>query len=250
MKKILLAVCLLAANLIASAQIASGGSTTFFSAERQELRPTFGIRAGLNMSTFTGDGKDMLTEETGDSSTKLGFNFGVAVDLPIMQSLYVQSGLYVTQKGFKTKDSYSDEEGYWEDKLTYKPIYLQLPILASYRYNFNENTQLQINFGPYLAFGIAGKYTYDWSDNYRGDAESGSESADFFGDETDGTTEDDEYHPGCFGAKRFDAGIILGAGVTFNKIYVGFQWEKGLTEIIKDSKLKNSNVCINVGYNF
>lgn len=105
-----------------------------------------------------------------------------------------------------------------------------MPILASYRYNISDYTQLQINFGPYLAYGIAGKYK--WEDN------DGEEDDDdkYFDDDTN----------------KFDAGLAFGAGVTFGHIFVGINYDLGLTNILKDSEgsLKNRCLSINVGYNF
>ena len=36
-------------------------------------------------------------------------------------------------------------------------MYLEIPVLASYRYNFSDAAQLQINVGPYFAYGVGGK---------------------------------------------------------------------------------------------
>lgn len=142
----------------------------------------------------------------------------------MLESLYLQSGLYYTVKGYKLED---EEYSYTE---TCTPAYLELPILASYRYNISDYTQLQINFGPYLAYGIAGKYK--WEDN------DGEEDDDdkYFDDDTN----------------KFDAGLAFGAGVTFGHIFVGINYDLGLTNILKDSEgsLKNRCLSINVGYNF
>ena len=35
--------------------------------------------------------------------------------------------------------------------------YLELPVYASYRLNFAEESQLQVNFGPYFAYGANGR---------------------------------------------------------------------------------------------
>ena len=52
--------------------------------------------------------------------------------------------------------------------------------------------------------------------------------------------------------KRFDAGFIFGAGVTFGHIFVGMNYELGLSNNLKDSDIsqKNRNFSINLGYNF
>lgn len=214
MKKILLVLVCAICTLTASAQYASDASSSFFSVQKSDQPVTFGIRGGVNFA------KQSVSYDGYSFSPKnnVGFNVGVSVDIPMLESLYLQSGLYYTVKGYKL-----EEDGYTE-KAT--PSYLELPILASYRYNFSDFTQLQINFGPYLAYGIAGKYKYD----------DGDEDEDFFDDDT----------------KKFDAGLAIGAGMTFGHIFVGVNYDLGLTNILKDSdgSLKNRCLSINVGYNF
>ncbi|MCE9260185.1 PorT family protein [Bacteroides fragilis] len=214
MKKILLVlVCAICTSTV-SAQYASDASSSFFSVQKSDQPVTFGIRGGVNFA------KQSVSYDGYSFSPKnnIGFNVGVSVDIPMLESLYLQSGLYYTVKGYK-----SEEDGYTE-KAT--PSYLELPILASYRYNFSDFTQLQINFGPYLAYGVAGKYKWD----------DGDEDEDFFDDDTN----------------RFDAGLAIGAGMTFGHIFVGVNYDLGLTNILKDSdgSLKNRCLSINVGYNF
>ena len=215
MKKFLLVlVCAIVCTSIASAQYASDASRSFFSVQRSDEPVTFGIRGGVNFAkqTASSDGYSFSPKNN------VGFNFGVSVDIPMMESLYLQSGLYYTVKGYKL-----EEDGYTE-KAT--PSYLELPILASYRYNFSEYTQLQVNFGPYLAYGIAGKYKWD----------DGDDDEDYFNDDI----------------KKFDAGLAIGAGMIFGHIFVGINYDLGLTNILKDSEgtLKNKCLSINVGYNF
>lgn len=151
--------------------------------------------------------------------SRFGFNVGVNVDIPLLQSLYVQTGLYATQKGFKG-------DGY---EMKANPLYLEIPVLASYRYNFSEATQLQVNFGPYLAYGISGKLKTEDEDKKL--------DVDFFDDNV---------------AKKFDAGLQIGAGVTVSKFYIGCAYQFGLTNIsdMDGVDMKNSNFMFNVGYNF
>lgn len=220
MKKnlLLLLVCAIG-SLTVSAQRAVSRSSSVFSTERTEQPVTLGIRGGVNFA------KQVVSSDDGSSfspKNNVGVNFGVSVDIPMMESLYLQSGLYYTVKGYKFEG-----DGYTEKA---SPSYLELPILTSYRYNFSDFTQLQINFGPYLAYGIAGKYKLK-----RDGGEE--EDEDFFDDETN----------------KFDAGLAIGAGMTFGHIFVGINYDLGLTNILKDSddtSVKNRCLSINVGYNF
>lgn len=220
MKKLFLALVCAGCTLTASAQYASDASTSFFSTEKADQPVTFGIRGGVNFAKQVYSA-DNLSET---SSNKTGFNVGLSVDIPLMQSLYVQSGLYYTMKGYKIE----------EDGETWKanPGYLQIPILASYRFNINDAIQLQVNVGPYFACGISGKDKVEgeyWGESYE-------EEYDYFNDNF----------------KRFDAGFIFGAGVTFGHIFVGMNYELGLSNNLKDSDISQKNRCfsINLGYNF
>ncbi|MBQ9237645.1 MAG: PorT family protein [Prevotella sp.] len=219
MKKFFMTLACAVIALTASAQRASSSSSSFFSTEKADLPVTFGIRGGLNVSS-------MSLKYDDDLKSRAGFNVGVAVDFPIMESFYVQSGLYYTVKGYKV------EEG--NDKEKVNIGYLEIPILASYRYNFNDANQLQFNFGPYLAYGLHGKDK--WEEYYNGR-----------------TYESDKKWYDYDDTKRFDMGLQLGLGVTLAKhYYVGIAYEFGLLEQVKDSDgyYKNRNFMVNVGYQF
>lgn len=176
---------------------------------------SLGLRAGGNLSCFVIDNYY--------TTNRVGFHIGTVVDVPLTSWLYLQPGLYLTQKGAKVK---------WQDsRHVYSPIYLELPVLASFRYNFTRNLQVQLNVGPYAAYGMGGKADIEWGMGY-----SNNDAGDFFDT----------------GANRnsFDAGVVAGAGVTFYHIYIGVQYERGLVNITKEYNAYNSNFSMSVGYNF
>lgn len=229
MKKFFMTLACAVIALTASAQRASSSSSSFFSTEKANLPVTFGIRGGLNIASMSMEGND--------AKSKAGFNAGVAVDFPIMESFYVQSGLYYTTKGLKVEYNELDYHGgtnSYEDKVNIG--YLEIPILASYRYNFDDANQLQFNFGPYFAFGLHGKVK-EKETSY--DGRTFEDDYDWYDDNDD--------------AKRFDMGLQLGLGVTLAKhYYVGIAYEFGLISQVKDSdgNFKNKNFMVNVGYQF
>ncbi|MDE6683775.1 MAG: PorT family protein [Duncaniella sp.] len=233
MKKLFLAAIAAVCALSVSAQRASDSSVfSFWDGEQTEQRIIIGPRVGLNVSTMNATNMEF----EGDKS-KIGFNVGVAVEFPIVRSFYINSGLFYTTKGIKFEDSGYD----WKETETYNAGYLQLPVYASYRLNFAEESQLQINFGPYFAYGVNGKVTYKYND----DGDEDKESYDLFG-----TGEDKA------GFKRFDCGLGVGLGYTFNRIYLGMTYEFGLVNVLDTkeygnlAKMKNSNFNISIGYNF
>jgi len=230
MRKFLLVAACAFCALTVSAQRASSSSSTFFSTEKVEGGVQFGIRAGLNFANMSFSN----SEYSVSPSSRTTFHVGVIADIPLMQSLYIQTGLYFQNKGCKNLDEDGDGE-------TYKPMYLEIPILASYRYDFSDAAQLQINFGPYFAYGIGGKVEtlYDGEDD----------EEDFFGN-----YEDDDNA----GYKHFDMGLQIGAGITLSQhYYLGFAYQFGLVNIYDlpsnydgDYSEKNRNWMISLGYNF
>ncbi|MCD8282585.1 MAG: PorT family protein [Prevotella sp.] len=197
---------------------------------------TWGIRAGLNVANQ----HDASIDGGGNGGTRLGFNVGVIADIPIVSGqFYFQPGLYFTTKGFKYTES--DGGKSWKEEYIWKttPSYIEIPLLLSARYAICDKIVAQVNFGPYFAVGVTGKYKhiYKYSDN--GGSQSDSDDWDYFG-EDDGV---------C--GKRFDCGVSLGGGVTFVKhIYLGFQYEFGFTNAYKEMGIKNRNCMISLGYNF
>lgn len=153
----------------------------------------------------------------------MGFNAGFILDIPVSKSFYVQPGLYYTQKGFKF-----DGRKWWNSPDDIKSCtstqgYVEMPILASYRYPLTNDIQLQINAGPYAAVRLNNKVSDEDYDFLRFD--SGSSGS-------------------------FDAGLQVGAGILYNKHYyagVGYEW--GFLEQERTDS-KNKNLFISIGYNF
>ena len=238
-KKLLIIACVFCA-LTASAQRASSSSSSFFSTEKVDGGVTFGIRAGVNMANISGSDSDGSSYSFGNRTS---FHIGVTADIPIMQSLYVQTGLFFQNKGYKFEetDNYSDyyDDYYNKTTETAKPMYLEIPVLASYRYNVSDAIQLQINLGPYFGYGIGGKMKEETS--LYGEKES--KEYDYFGDADE-----------TCGFKRFNCGLQVGAGLTFSDhYYLGFNYQFGLSNI-NDSddfdSIKDRNWMISLGYNF
>lgn len=250
MKKFLFTAVLAMGAFVASAQ-GSGKSPVFFSSEKADRGVTFGIRAGFNFANASVEADHKVYE----TSSRTAFHVGIVADIPIVKSLYVQPGFYLQSKGAKYEHIYRDDYAGSGYELTGSPLYLQIPILLSYRCDFSDAVQLQVNFGPYFAYGVGGKLKYEnWDED-----DSNTFSYNYFGNdlfETDSYY--DEEPPFTF--NRFDCGLQIGAGVTFAKhYYVGFSYEFGLTNGIEinreyrsytDMSLKNSNWMLGIGYNF
>jgi len=189
-------------------------------ANAQDKPLTFGVKAGMNLSNFSGD--------VDDTSVKIGFNFGITADYALTPELYILTGLEFTMKGSKADGTL---EGV---KVTEKanPMFLQLPVHLGYKFAVANDTRIVLHAGPYIAYGIGGKLKYEAKQS----GVTGSVDTDFFGDDR---------------FKRFDFGLGLGAGVEFGKIGVGLGCDFGLVSLARgDAKVRTMNAYLTVGYKF
>ncbi|MGO5522674.1 porin family protein [Phocaeicola plebeius] len=151
-----------------------------------------------------------------------GFNLGVGMDYGFSENWSLQSGLMISSKGYKVKDEYKD-----------RPIYLDIPILAAYKFNISDNTKFVINAGPYLAFGLGGKCKFDEGGDYK--LFKGEDGADA------------EY-------SRFDLGLQYGIGLEISDHYlINLTGQNGFIcpwDIDEGDKPKNMTFSIGVGYRF
>lgn len=172
-------------------------------------------KVGMNFSNVT---------KYDDAKALPGFQLGVGMDYGFSESWSLQSGLLISSKGYKIED------------VKVRPIYLDIPILAAYKFNISDNTKFVINAGPYLAFGLGGKCKFDEGGDYK-----------LFKGE-DG--EDAEY-------SRFDLGIQYGIGLEIGDHYLvnltgqnGFISPFDYPDGYDGDKPKNMTFSIGVGYRF
>ena len=256
--KIFLLTALLVAGFAAdaAAQMARSDKTTFVAPKQkisnnasQEI--TWSIRTGLNVSNIPG-----LDEDDMDFKAKAGFHMGLLLDIPVqlpVRGFSVQSGLFYTMRGAKYKES---EDGY---KYTEKVAshYFQIPVYWSYKYDFGS-VAVSAFTGPYIAEGLGGIYKMTESGfgekSVDKNALFGKEYKDSEYNEKESDDNNEVYDGGNWGWKRFDFGWSLGAGVTFDRIYVGLQYDWGFINMEHEDyeyyRPRNRNFSLSVGYTF
>ena len=178
-----------------------------------------GLRVGLNVSNIGGDGPTF-----NGSGVKSGLNIGFAAgtQLSYRTPLFLESGLYYSQKGGKSESG--------ANRVTCDLNYLEVPLILKYKHFVGNQTSIQPYLGCYLAVGADGEVK-----NY-------------------GTrTARSSYEDGYF--RRFDGGLKLGCGVGFNILYVDASYDIGLANTCKDSfhdthNTHNGCFTLNVGVNF
>ena len=187
----------------------------------------FGPTAGLNVAKATNL----------NASMAIGFNVGARAEYNFNDNCYLGGALLFTQKGYKLKEFIMLRGA----DLKANPYYIEIPINAGYRYSFNDKVSVFGEFGPYVAFGIGGKYKAE-----------GYESAKFFGDEgkvnatalfTGNTYE--------ISPKRVDFGLTFAAGVEISKFQIRVGYELGLTNVYSGGgSCKNRNLFAGLSYMF
>ncbi|MDR1810487.1 MAG: PorT family protein [Prevotella sp.] len=103
------------------------------------LKFRFGIQAGLNMSTLSGD-------IFGAAKQKIGFNAGLTAHYAFTEEWGIGSGLFFTTKGSN-----------YEDAAPTKLSYLELPVYATYKVATLDAASIVLKAGPYLAYGLSAK---------------------------------------------------------------------------------------------
>lgn len=200
MKKVLL--------IVAMAMISTGA-----------FAQSINVKAGMNVSSHIGDD---------DAKAIIGFKAGAGVEFSITDMFSIEPSLMFATKGMKY------EATILSSTVTAKvtQMYLELPILAKARINIGDNMNFTIGLGPYLAYGVGGKW------KTVGDTPSGGwdrEGAKAFGDN---------------GYRPFDAGVALAAGFEFGRIIVGLDTELGLVKLHENISNKNMSFSVGVGYRF
>jgi hypothetical protein len=176
----------------------------------------FGVRVGMNASHVSSESP--LLDGSG-VKTGLNIGFAAGTQLSYRAPLFLESGLYYTQKGGKS--------GSGTDKFTYDLNYLEVPLLIKYKHFVGNQTTVQPYAGAYLALGTDGDIK-----NY--------------GSRTAFSSFDNGYF------NRFDGGLKVGCGLGFNMLYVDASYDIGLSNIGQDNFDDTHNGCftINIGVNF
>lgn len=177
----------------------------------------FGVKGGYNLSKIT-------TDEDGTTSKGLsGFNAGLVADIGITEMFSVRTGLDLQSKGGVLSENNAT------GKLTANPLYLEIPATFNVNFPLGGNVKLYAGAGPYVAFGVGGKYKA-----------SGSFWGLVDGEEAIKWGSDNDDH-----MKRVDGGVIVGGGLKFNdKFGIHTQYGIGLVNTdpgsAQDSR-KNNN---------
>lgn len=194
----------------------SSNSNNYRDDWRSDNQFYYGLRLGLSVSTINSD------EERLDApGSRSGLNLGAVIGYELSSGtpVYLESGLFYTEKGGK----YSKNG----NKKKYNLNYLKLPILLKYNIELEDPFCITPFAGGYFAYGIGGKIK-DYNTK---------QSMSAFSD---------------FNFKRFDGGLTIGCGFSYQIIYGELSYDFGLTNISQDEfgSCHNGTLNLNFGVNF
>jgi len=170
-----------------------------------------GLKAGVDLSSVT----------TSNSKNEVGFHLGAIYDLKMSNKFYFQPGLLFASNGF------AFEANEVLKKANISMYSLELPLVFSFRPKVTDKSKLLLDFGLYARYGLFGKKKYEY--HY-------SESIN--------KSPFDAYN-------RFDTGINLGIGYSYEKITLSAAYQIGLTDAEKEiSNMHHKKIRISLGYNF
>ena len=191
-------------------------------------KTTFGIRAGVNFQTINGKNSAGVKLE---NNIRTGFHAGLNAEVPLGTGFYVQPGVLYSQKGAEFNNN---------DELQLS--YVEVPVNLVYKPILGTGRML-LGFGPYVGFGIDGKYK----------TANGAETEVAFENEITSNPSASVY------VKRMDAGANLLAGYEFaNKLSFQVNAQLGLMNIRPEmpngsndkSRWANTGFGLSLGYRF
>ncbi len=179
---------------------------------------TFGVKGGINFANVS------ISSSGWDISPKsiVGIHVGPIVEFELQESLFFNTGLLYSLKGYKVEMDDGELEGDGKEKLNV----IEIPMNFAYKFALSESSNFVIQAGPYLGYAMSGK------------------------SEWDGHSEDIEF--GDDGYKRFDFGIGFGPALEFGPVVASLNYQLGLANMADDEdvKVKNKVFQISLAYMF
>ena len=188
---------------------------------------SWNAKAGVNISNVI---------NSGDVNFKPGYQFGVGMDYYFNDHWGIQPSLLLISKGFKDKGDYyfppfiENSEKLKSYDITNNKVYVELPLLLTYRFNVSEKLKLIFSGGGYIAYGITGKFK---NTNTLLDGSKRKDKVDSF----------------SAGVEKFDTGLAAGAALEYNDKYsIGLSSDFGLKST--QARFKNRTYGLSFGYRF
>lgn len=216
------------AILVMFTALGASAQSLFWDSSDPDKAVTLGARLGWNFASMAGKGSGMY-------DGRKAIALGAAVDVNLIKSFSINTGLYFTMKGASVDfERQVDDMMGMKAKGTMAVNFLEVPVYASYHLRFTPDSDLQIFAGPYFGVGVYGKAGVKMRDmeNYEQD------KVNLFGKNN-------------LGFNRCQAGIGLGMSYTHeNRYVVGWQYQWGVSDVAELMDNQWNCFQLSIGYNF
>jgi len=170
-----------------------------------------GVVAGYSIASA-----QWKSDNGGTTSFAGAYHAGLTAELRLSNSFYLSSGLLYSAKGYNYENTIHTlkEKG--------RAQYIDLPVMASLRFPLGKMVKLQLNAGPYVAFGVGGKVNddYGYTPFYNVSFSSAYGGTDY--------------------------GLQMGLGTDlFYHLHIGINYQIGMV-----GNYRNRNMMIGIGYRF
>lgn len=217
---------------------------------------SFGPKVGMTLSKYGYNYSSAYEYSEPEVNFKLGPQFGVMMDLQILEFLWFQPSLMYSKKGVSldVAESESGEvviTGYDREKISY----LELPLNLALGLKLGP-VRFQVFAGPYFAYAIAGKNVWDYEENDGGIRTdiTGSSDFEFVGEMPEDQKDNIVYQ------RPFDAGVDFGLGFQVNKVLLNLGFAMGFANLqpeisgeeydAGDIKYANRTIFLNAAWLF
>lgn len=181
-------------------------STTFISAQEYVY---FGVKGGVNFSSFSGDGYESFE----DPKERTAYHLGLLAEIPLGERFSIQPEVLYSAQGY---DIASLDDA---DDIEFQLDYINVPILAKF-YLFNR---FSIEAGPQIGFLV----------NEEVDFNPGDDGGDV-------NLDDDQF-------KSVDFGVGLGASYKISNFFISGRYNLGLSDIYDQEGVDAKNSVIQAG---
>lgn len=137
-------------KILLFAVVVAAGAAMVYAQKPSTIPMKFGVRAGLNSASITEKGNGA----TAETKSRAGLHAGVAVEQGLGRDWFVESGLYYSCKGGISAASNTGD--YTAPKITLSLHYVQVPLMAGYRYVSSPKWAFTFAFGGYAGYAFKG----------------------------------------------------------------------------------------------
>ena len=153
---------------------------------------------------------------------------GVSADFNLTKHFAIKSGLFYTFRGYTIDHGgiYSNDNATWMENVSQTRHFLQVPVLAKFKWNVGKQTKMFFGVGPYVGFCLKNKIE---GDPYFLKGYYPGENAQYYdgyvyGEDQFGNSNQFLYDK----ARNFDWGLTSNIGVETNNWYMKLQYDLSL----------------------